>query len=145
MTTLDELLASSQLAYPRFSTVLFTIFAVVGLLLAAIGLYSVVSYTVTQRTQEFGIRMALGAPRADILRLVGGMTAKLLLTGMAIGLAGSLAMSRVIAHYVEGWDPNDPVAFAAVALILMTVALAACWRPARRATGIQPVNALRHQ
>jgi ABC-type antimicrobial peptide transport system permease subunit len=73
------------------------------------------------------------------------MTAKLLLTGMAIGLAGSLALSRVIAYYVEGWDPKDPVAFAAVALILTAVALAACWRPARRATRIQPVNALRHQ
>ena len=145
MTTLEEVLASSQFAYPRFSTVLFTIFAIVGLLLAATGLYSVVSYTVTQRTQEFGIRLSLGAARADILRLVGGMTAKLMLTGMAIGLAGSLAMSRVITYYVEGWDPNDPVAFAAVALILMAVALAACWRPARRATGIQPVNALRHQ
>jgi predicted permease len=145
MSTLENVLASSQFAYPRFSTTLFTIFAVVGLLLAATGLYSVVSYTVTQRTQEFGIRMSLGAARTDILRLVGGMTAKLLLTGMAIGLAGSLALSRVIAHYVEGWDPKDPVAFAAVALLLTAVALAACWRPARRATRIQPVNALRHQ
>jgi predicted permease len=145
MLTLQELLARSQFAYPRFSTILFTIFAVVGLLLAATGLYSVVSYTVTQRTQEFGIRMALGAARADILRLVGGMTAKLMLTGMAIGLAGSLALSSVIAYYLEGWDPNDPVAFGAVALILMAVALAACWLPARRATGIEPVNALRHQ
>jgi ABC-type antimicrobial peptide transport system permease subunit len=89
--------------------------------------------------------MALGAARADILRLVGGMTAKLMLTGMAIGLAGSLALSSVIAYYLEGWDPNDPVAFGAVALILMAVALAACWLPARRATGIEPVNALRHQ
>jgi predicted permease len=145
MTTLQEVLASSQFAYPRFSTILFTIFAVVGLLLAATGLYSVVSYTVTQRTPEFGVRMAMGAARTDILRLVGGMTAKLMLTGMAIGLAASLALSRVIAHYVQGWDPNDPVAFAAVALLLMAVALAACWLPARRATGIEPVNALRHQ
>jgi predicted permease len=145
MSTLEEVLASSQFAYPRFSTTLFTIFAVVGLLLAATGLYSVVSYTVTQRTQEFGIRMSLGAARTDILRLVGGMTAKLLVAGMVIGLAGSLALSRVIAHYVEGWDPNDPVAFVAVLLILTAVAVAACWRPARRATGIQPVNALRHQ
>jgi predicted permease len=145
MSTLEEVLASSQFAYPRFSTTLFTIFAIVGLLLAATGLYSVVSYTVTQRTPEFGVRMAMGASRGDILRLVGGMTAKLMLTGMAIGLAGSLALSRVIAHYVEGWDPKDPVAFAAVAVILMAVALAAGWRPARRATRIQPVNALRHQ
>jgi predicted permease len=145
MTTLQEVLANSQFAYPRFSTTLFTIFAVVGLLLAATGLYSVVSYTVTQRTAEFGVRMAMGAARADILRLVGGVTAKLMLTGIALGMAASLALSRVIAYYVEEWDPNDPVAFAAVALILMTVALAAGWLPARRATGIQPVNALRHQ
>ncbi len=145
MSTLEEILADSQFAYPRFSTVLFTIFGVVGLLLAGTGLYSVVSYTVTQRTQELGIRIALGAMRRDVLRLVGGMTAKLMLTGMAIGLAASLALSRVIAHHVQGWDPNDPAAFVAVSLLLMAVALGACWRPARRATRIRPVNALRHQ
>jgi predicted permease len=145
MRTLEEVLARSELAYPRFSTVLFTIFAIVGLLLAATGLYSVVSYTVTQRTQEFGIRMALGAARVDILRLVGGMAAKLMLAGMAIGLAGSLALSGLIAYYVQGWNAQDPIALGGVAALLLAVALVACWVPARRATGIQPVNALRHQ
>ena len=145
ITTLDEVLADSQFAYPRFSTTMFTIFGVVGLLLAATGLYSVVSYTVTQRTQEFGVRMALGAARADILRLVGGMTAKLMLTGMAIGLVASLLMSRVIARFVHDWNPNDPIAFAAVSLLMALVALAAAWRPARRACGVRPIRALRHQ
>jgi ABC-type antimicrobial peptide transport system permease subunit len=89
--------------------------------------------------------MALGAARVDILRLVGGMTAKLMLAGMAIGLAGSLALSGVIAYYVQGWNPRDPVAFAGVAALLLAVAFVACWVPARRATGIEPVNALRHE
>ena len=145
MRTLEEILARSELAYPRFSTALFTIFAIVGLLLAATGLYSVVSYTVTQRTQEVGIRMALGAARMDILRLIGGMTAKLMFAGMALGLAGSLALSGVVAYYVQGWNAKDPVALGAVAALLLAVAFLACWMPARRATGIEPVEALRHQ
>jgi predicted permease len=143
--TLKEILARSELAYPRFSTVLFSIFAIVGLLLAATGLYSVISYTVTQRTPEVGLRMALGAERMDILRLIGGMTAKLMLAGMAIGLAGSLALSGVVAYYVQGWNAKDPVALGGVAALLLVVALVACWLPARRATGIEPLAALRHQ
>jgi putative ABC transport system permease protein len=143
--TLEEVLERSGRAYPRFSTMLFSIFAVVGLLLAATGLYSVVSYTVARRTHEFGIRMAVGARGLDILRLATSTTARLMFAGIVIGLGGSLALSRVIANHLQGWDPTDPVAFPAVTVVLLAVALAACWIPARRATSIDPVNALRHE
>ncbi len=143
--TLEQVLDRSSRAYPRFSTTLFSIFAAVGLCLAATGLFSVVSYTSSRRTHEFGIRVALGARPADILGLVVGSTAKLMLAGIAIGLAGSFALSGVIAYYVQGWDPSDPVAFVAVTAVLLAVALAACWWPARRATAIEPVDALRHE
>jgi len=141
--TLDERMRAAT-AYPRFSTTLFSIFAGVGLLLAASGLYSVVSYVVARRTHEFGIRMALGARTADVLRLVAGMTARLMVIGIAIGLACSLALNRVIANYVTGWDPKDPLAFLAVIATLLGAALLASLLPARRAIAIQPMTALRH-
>ena len=143
--TLEESLADRERAYPRFSTTLFSIFASVGLVLAATGLYSVVSFVVTRRTHEFGIRMALGARGKDILRLVVGMTARLMFAGVAIGLVSSLALSRVIANYVKEWDAKDPLAFFGVTTILLIVALVACWFPASRATAIQPLVALRHE
>jgi ABC-type antimicrobial peptide transport system permease subunit len=141
--TLDEWMRN-QTAYPRFSTALFSIFAGVALLLAASGLYSVVSYVVARRTHEFGIRIALGAGAADVLRLVAGMTARLMIIGILIGLACSLALNRVIANYVIGWDPKDPIAFVAVIATLLGAALLASVLPARRAISIQPMNALRH-
>ncbi len=141
--TLEEHLRT-DFAYPRFSTTLFSIFAAVALLLASSGLYSVVSYVVARRTHEFGIRMALGARSADLLGLVAGMTARLMSVGIAIGLACSLALNRVTANYVTGWDPKDPLAFAAVIAILLGAALLASLLPARRAISIQPVKALRH-
>lgn len=141
--TLDEILEQSGRAYPRFSTVLFSVFAVVGLLLAASGIFSVVSYTVTRRIHEFGIRRALGATGADIVSLVTGTTVKLLLVGVVIGIGGVLGLSSVIESYVQGWDPRDPIAFAGVIVLLLAIALIACWVPARRATAIQPVQALR--
>lgn len=144
-TTLDEMLARTERAYPRFSTTLFSIFASVGLLLAATGLFSVLSYVVSRRTHEFGIRMALGARSADILRLVVGATARLMLAGIVIGLIGSIALSRVIADYIQGWNPKDPTAFLAVTAVLSLVALIACWLPARRASAVQPMTALRHE
>src|SRR5207249_4130495 len=125
--------------YPLFSTTLFSIFASVGLILAATGLYSVVSFIVTRRTHEFGIRMALGARRSDVLSLVMGMTARLMFTGIAIGLVGSVALSRLISNFVQGWDPKDPIAFLAVIGVLLAVAFVACWLPTRRATSIQPM------
>ena len=109
---------------------LFTIFAAVALLLAATGLYSVVSYTVAQRTHEFGIRMALGAQRRHVLQLVGASTMALLGVGAVIGLAGSLALSSVISGFIEGWNSRDPVAYVTVAAVLLCTGLLACaWVP----------------
>ena len=122
---------------------LFSIFAAVALLLAATGLYSVVSYTVVQRTHEFGIRMALGAQRRHVLQLVAGSTIALIAVGTVIGLASSMALTRVISRFVEGWNARDPIAYVAVAAVLAFTGLLACWFPARRATAIDPMAALR--
>jgi putative ABC transport system permease protein len=100
--TLDEMLHDFERTYPRFSTTLFSIFAAVGLLLASTGMYSLVSYTVSRRTHEFGIRMALGARPRDVLLLVIGTTTRLMAAGIAIGLAASLALSSVTARYISG-------------------------------------------
>jgi putative ABC transport system permease protein len=143
--TLEEVLHDFERAYPRFSTTLFSIFAAVGLLLATTGMYSLVSYTVSRRTHEFGIRMALGARPRDVVLLVIGSTARLIASGIAIGLAASLALSSVTARYVSGWNPKDPVAFAAVILVLTLVAMLASWLPAYRSTKIEPTVALRHE
>jgi putative ABC transport system permease protein len=143
--TLQELLHDFEHAYPRFSTTLFSIFAGVGLMLAAMGLYSLVSFTVSRRTHEFGIRMALGARPGDVVSLVAGGTARLVASGIFIGLGASLGLSGLIARFVTGWNPKDPVAFAAVVLILIAVAMLACWLPAARATKIDPTVALRHE
>ncbi len=132
-------------SYPRFSTILFGVFAGVALLLAAAGIYSVVSYLVTRRTHEFGIRMALGARSGDVLKLVGSTTGRLMLTGMGIGLGCSLALSKVLASYLWGWNPRDPIAFLAVTFVLLCVGILACFFPARRAMAIQPMLALRHE
>ena len=142
--TLEETLDQSRV-HPRFTTVLFSVFAAVALLLAASGIFSVVSYTATRRIPEFGIRRALGATDSDILSLVTGTTVKLLVVGLVIGIGGVLGLSRVIQSYVQGWDPRDPIAFAAVIALLLATALIACWAPARRATVIQPVQALREE
>ena len=122
---------------------LFTIFAAVGLLLAATGLYSVVSFGVAQRKHEFGIRMALGARRRHVVQLVAGSMTMLIGIGIAIGLAGSMALSRLISRFVEGWNPRDPVAYIAVVAVLALTALLACWFPVRHATTIDPIAALR--
>jgi putative ABC transport system permease protein len=143
--TLEEVLHDFERAYPRFSTTLFSIFAAVGLILATTGIYSLVSYTVSRRTHEFGIRMALGARPMDVVGLVVGKTARLMASGILIGLVASLALSDVIARYVTGWNPKDPVAFAAVIFVLAIVAMLACWLPAYRATKIEPTVALRNE
>jgi predicted permease len=143
--TLAEYLSRFELAYPRFSMTLFSIFAAVALLLAATGLYSIVSYTVAQRTHEFGIRMALGAQRRHVLQLVAGSTMSLIGVGTAIGLASSIALTRVLSRFIEGWNARDPVAYVAVAVVLAFTGLLACWFPARRATAIDPMAALRRE
>jgi predicted permease len=142
--TLEEFLRRFERAYPRFSTTLFTLFAALALLLAATGLYSIVSYAVAQRTHEFGIRMALGARRRDVLQLVAGSMMVLVAIGIVAGLAGSFALSGMISRFVEGWNPRDPIAYVAVVTVLALTGLLACWFPARRATAIDPIAALRH-
>ncbi|MGH9666509.1 MAG: ABC transporter permease, partial [Bryobacteraceae bacterium] len=121
LLTLDEVLRNFERAYPRFSTTLFSIFAGVALALAAAGMYSLISYSVSRRTHEFGIRMALGAQGSDVARLVLATMAKLIATGMAIGLAASLALTGLISRYLSGWNPKDPVAYTGVVLVLTAV------------------------
>ncbi|HEX4808684.1 MAG TPA: ABC transporter permease [Bryobacteraceae bacterium] len=143
--TLDESLARSERAYPRFSTMLFSIFAAVGLLLAGAGIYSVVSYVVTSRTHEFGIRMALGARGRDVLRLVFGMLMRLMLMGIAAGVVLTFVLGRVISGYIMDWNLNDPIAFGSVIVVLLAIGLAAGWLPSRRASSIEPMAALRQE
>jgi predicted permease len=128
----------------RFIATLFSLFAILALLLAATGLYSVVSFSVTQRTQEVGLRMALGAPRASILRLVISSTAVMLTAGVAVGLVLSVALSRVVGQWAGG-SPRDPLTLLGAALILMLVSAIACVGPAWRAASVDPMVALRYE
>lgn len=140
--TIDEVVASS-LDQRRFSLVIFGAFAVVALLLAATGVYGVISYAVTQRTHEIGIRIALGAQVMDVLRLVIGHGMRLVLIGVAVGLAGAYAVTRWMANMLYGISATDAVTFVVISFVLIVVALLACWVPARRATKIDPMIALR--
>ena len=128
---------------PRFQTTLVGFFAATGLALAMIGLYGVIAYLVAQRTQEIGVRMALGADKGDILRLVMGQSLRLILSGIAVGLVAALAATRVLSSLLYSIGPHDPVTFALVALLLVLVALVAAMIPARSATSVNPIVALR--
>jgi putative ABC transport system permease protein len=142
--TLDNLLSDS-VSPRRFSTFLLGIFAGLALLLAAMGIYGVMSYVVSLRTNEIGIRMALGAEPRDIWKLVIGRGAQLALSGVALGIIGAFAFTSVISSLLYGVKPTDPLTFGGVALLLMSVALLACYIPARRAIRVDPVVALRYE
>ena len=127
----------------RSLSLLSTAFGLVALLLAAVGLYGVVAFTVARRTAEMGVRLALGASRSDVLRLVMTDSARVILPGLCIGLAGALAATRLVGSLLYGLKPTDPLTLVAAMALLLAVAAAAAFIPARRAAGIDPVEALR--
>jgi len=140
-----EQVVSRSIASHRFLMILLAAFAALAVILASVGIYGVISYVVGQRTHEIGVRMALGAQRTDVLRLILGGGARLVLTGIVIGLLGAIALTRVIAAQLFMVSASDPLTFLAVSLLLMFIALMACYVPARRAANVDPTVALRYE
>jgi predicted permease len=136
---------SDSIAAQRFTMILLGVFAALALVLSAVGIFGVISYVTGQRTQEIGIRVAMGAQRGDVLRLVLGHGMGVALLGVAIGMAAALGLTRLIASQLYGVSANDPLTFAGVAALLTCVALAACYIPARRAMRVDPMVALRYE
>ena len=141
--TLSEYLRMFSYAEPRFSLIILGVFAGLGLILALIGVYSVIAYVVSQRAHEIGIRMALGASRADVLWMVLRMGLRLIGIGLAVGLLASLALTRLIAAQLWGVSPHDPVTLTGVIAVLVLFGVAACYVPARKATALDPITALK--
>lgn len=144
VATMDDLLAGDT-ADQRFETTAASLFAALALMLAAVGIYGVMAYSVAQRTHEIGIRVALGAQRNDVLRLVVGQGARLALIGVGSGVAGALLVTRLMGTLLYGVSASDPLTFIGVAILLLLVALAACYVPARRAMRVDPMIALRYE
>jgi len=144
VATMDEILSDS-VAQPRLQAILLGIFGALAMLLAAVGVYGVMSYSVSQRTSEIGVRMALGADRGDVLVMVCKQGLRLAGIGLAIGLLLALAVTRVMSSVLFGVSPTDPATFAAIVVLLALVALLACYIPARRATKVDPMVALRYE
>jgi putative ABC transport system permease protein len=134
-----------SIARQRFSMLLLGIFAFLALLLAAVGIYGVMSYSVTQRRNEIGIRMALGAQTRDVLKLTVGQGLKLVLIGIIIGLAGAFVLTRLMSTLLFGITPTDPPTFVTISIVLIAVACLASYIPARRATKVDPLQALRYE
>jgi ABC-type antimicrobial peptide transport system permease subunit len=144
VSTIAQAIAES-VSQPRFRSLLMTMFAATALALAAIGIYGVIAYSVAQRTQEIGVRMALGASQAGVLMLVIGQGSRLAIAGIAIGLVGASAVTRVLERMLFGITPLDTVTFAGAALLLGLVAILASLVPAYRAAHVDPMAALRHE
>jgi putative ABC transport system permease protein len=140
-----EEIVSTSIAQPRLVMLLLGAFAALALILAAVGIYSVIAYAVTQRTREIGIRMALGAQAADVLKLIVGQGMLLTVAGVAVGLAGAFALTRFMQSFLYEVDAIDPVTFAVISVLLVSVALLASYIPARRAAKVDPMIALRHE
>jgi putative ABC transport system permease protein len=141
---MDERLSNS-VAERRFQTLLLGFFAAVALVIATVGIYGVVSYAVSRRTHEIGIRIALGAQAGDVLRMVLWRGMSLTLAGVTLGLAVAFALTRVLKNLLFEVETTDPTTFALIALLLICVALIASYIPARRATKVDPLQALRHE
>jgi putative ABC transport system permease protein len=144
VATMNELLSTS-LAQPRFNTLLIGLFATLAFVLAAIGIYGVISYDVSQRTSEIGIRMALGAERRDIMRLILRQGALLTLGGLLLGIGGAFALTRFLSSLLFEVRPTDPATYLVVSILLTAVAIAACLIPSRRASKVDPLEALRYE
>lgn len=142
--TMDQIVSQS-VAPRRFSMMLLTAFAVVALVLASIGIYGMMSYAVAQRTREIGLRMTLGAQRGNVLRLVIAQGMKLAIVGVVLGLIAAFALTRTMSTLLFGVSATDPLTFVSISVLLTTVALLACWMPARRATKVDPIVALRYE